>query len=231
MNQIRMVGASLALTCVLGLAIAGAAVASLPEFYQKGAPLEPLVKDKFTGKTGEVQLFNSANVPGSCSSSTSKGEIVGPKTAKKLVVTSFGCTETSGSTPEPCTTGKLPSGETKTKPLQGELVYLGKAGGHPVGLREKPEKGTVIVESKCGSFPNVPVSGESLAEESPLNGETKELNVLFAQNEAKTGPQWSQVEEIGPTIGEVAKVGTRTIPVWEAAIEVMRYKTAVEVRG
>jgi hypothetical protein len=159
MRHIRIVGLSLVAVFAMTAVTAASASAAAPEFT---------VASKFESKGGAGTLETSKSKEKvKCTAEKDSGENAVGKTVSKVTVTFTGC-ESSGFK---CSTSGQSSGEIKTNPLKGELVFLAEGGKvtTKVGLALEPETGTEFVEFNCaGGIVKVKVKGSVLGEIKPI---------------------------------------------------------------
>jgi len=137
------------------MAVMGAGIASASE--PKAVPTSPSTFPvPFHGTGGHGELNTTSNHQVTCTSSTSKGEIISETTAQNIEVTFHGCTAFFGFVK--CTSSGQPEGTIKTNVLHATLVYLS---GGTKGLLLKPKSGTTFATMNCGGT-TITVTGEAL---------------------------------------------------------------------
>jgi hypothetical protein len=181
-----------AIALVVVAAVTASASPSVPEWFKGGSPIGEATSISFTGKSisGTPTLQSTVGNKVVCESSSSKGEISGPRAIKNTKVTYHGCAE--GMTK--CNSAGQAEGTVVTNTLVGENVYLDSA-HQKAGVVLKAASGTKFATFKCGSS-EVQVTGNLIAETSPLNeGDKTTGRLSFAQEEGHE--LWEKVEEAG----------------------------------
>jgi hypothetical protein len=183
-----------AIALVVLVAVTASAASSAPEWFKGGSALAEGTSITFTGKSilGTPTLETSVGHRVICESSTSKGEITGPKTIKNTKVTYHGCKE--GTTA--CASAGQTEGTIASFKLVGENVYL-DAARKKAGVMLKAASGTKFATFKCGSS-EVQVTGDLIAAATPVNEGDRTTGLLtFAQEKGRQ--QWQKLEEAGET--------------------------------
>jgi hypothetical protein len=184
---------------VVLVAVTASAASSAPEWFKGGSAIGEGTSVTFTGKSiaGTPTLQSTASHIVLCESSTSKGEISGPRSIKNTKVTYHGCKE--GTTT--CTSEKQTAGTIVTNTLDGENVYLDSA-HKKAGVVLKAASGTKFATFKCGAS-ECQVTGNLMAEATPVNEGDKTTGQLsFAQEKGKQ--LWQKIEETGESKHVVA---------------------------
>jgi hypothetical protein len=182
----------------------------------------------FTSTSGALAWETSATEPITCGSSTTTGEITGPKTVGNVMVTFFNCsTKEKGG----CTLkgGGAGTGKFLMNTLDGELGSVKKTEATSgVGLFVLPTSGTTWVsfEGTCTSVSRQTVEGTVAAEVTPVDTLTLTGTLNFFGSKGKQ------------RIKEISVLGTALKPKWLsqgliesslATIETITYEKDVEV--
>ncbi len=181
------------------VAVNASAASSVPEWFKGGSAIGESTTIAFTGKSiaGTPTLQSTVGNKVVCESSTSKGEISGPRAIKNTKVTYHGCKEGTTS----CKSSGQTEGTIVTNTLNGENVYLDSAHSK-AGVVLKAASGTKFATFKCGSS-ECQVTGSLIAESAPLNEGDKTTGELrFAQEKGRQ--DWQKVEEAGESKHVVA---------------------------
>jgi hypothetical protein len=188
-----------AIVLVLLASVTASASSSVPEWFKGGSAIGEGTSVAFTGKSiaGAPTLQSTVGNDVVCESSTSKGEINGPRGIKNTKVTYHGCVEGTTS----CKSTGQAEGTVVTNTLVGENVYL-DASHEKAGVVLKAASGTKFATFKCGSS-EVQVTGNLMAEATPLNeGDKTTGHLSFAQE--KGHQLWQKIEEAGESRHVVA---------------------------
>ena len=195
MTRNRAAGLVLAVAVLLCASTTGVASAALPEFSAPGGfPV------KFKGTSGAAAL---EKVDVHCSSSTSEGELVSTKSAKKVIVRFKGCKLMFLSLGFPCHSLGAKAEEVVTPNLQGKAVYIKEAAPKEAGVVYQAEGGgwlarfeCVIMEGVEKETETVVVDGLVIAKVPAKNAKGEEqydreltsLEEVFAQKEGAQVP-------------------------------------------
>jgi hypothetical protein len=167
------------------------------------APLEAEGNIEFTS-TGGATVMKTSSLTLECTAETAHGETNGPKMFAKITIKLTGCKSALGQ----CHSSGAAAGEIVTKSLKGTLVFLKKSQQPPVGVVMEPEAGTEFSPELVCGFLKSKVTGSVIGEVTPANQSKESGEVLYKENTAKTGQQWTQVEEEG-TSHELSAFGEK----------------------
>jgi hypothetical protein len=185
---------AIAVIAVIAVVVSASAAEPAPEWFKGGSPLSESTSIAFTGKSiaGTPTLESTSGNKVLCESSSSKGEISGPRAIKNTLVTYHGCKEGT----RVCTSSKQTSGTVQTFKLIGENVYL-DTGHTKAGVVLKAASGTKFATFKCGES-EIQVTGAVIPVATPLNeGDRTTGELSFAQEKGRQ--QWQKIEEAGET--------------------------------
>jgi hypothetical protein len=221
-----MVGLCLVAMFAISAVVVASASATLPEFQvenYKTYKSEPLNKPIKFKESSEGVTIKQGTTTLTCTSSTGKGKLTGPKTLT-LQTKYKGCEEPE--THAPCQSGKKPR-EIKTNMLAGTLMYASASeGGSPVVAvsmhAEGVETGS-MTSYTCGST-KVALSGPVLGEVTLASEPTMDIKVTYAEGaepEPGCGKQELQfVGGVGPCLHLVVHIGSASEePGWIVAAD------------
>jgi hypothetical protein len=172
-----------AIAVVILVTVAASAASSVPEWFKGGSAIGESTLIGFTGKSiaGTPTLQSTVGNKVICESSTSKGEISGPRSIKNTKVTYHGCKE--GTTA--CTSAGQAEGTIASFKLVGENVFLDSA-HKKAGVVLKAATGTKFATFKCGSS-EVQVTGNLMAEA----GEIEHIEAFLVEAAVGGGSEFS----------------------------------------
>jgi hypothetical protein len=142
----------------------------------------------FTSTSGASELATVGGNVVKCTADSDTGDITGPKTVGKVVVTFTTCTGPSSTT---CTTSGQSSGTIKGNPLKGTLEYLkgtNAKGTKNVGILFEPESGTEFATFNCellGNGSKITVTGSLICPVAETNEVTTKTTLTCNETSGK----------------------------------------------
>ena len=163
-----------------------------------GVPSPPTLGARIPSVDGQVPAARDIEGVVECEKEQSTGAITGPKT-EELAIKYKKC-EIAGHS---CNSPTAGAGKINKKLLDGELVYL-DSGHTKVGLRFKPQTGTVIAEYECPTIPlHVVEEGELIDEQlGDIEFAETRFKGVFAEGPLRA-QQWAYAEQKGTEQNEL----------------------------